>query len=287
MSFYKKPKSTSVINKRRKGPAARIIPWAQRFGVALCVFVLLGWVCSWFFLSGTATRTGVGIQKIVENTTANMGFRVSNIMLEGRKNAERDIILALVNMQKGSPLLAFNPAAAQEQIERVSWVERAEIERRLPDTIYIRITERQPLAFWQQNNKLRLIDTQGKVIATDNLAPFKNLPVVVGQDSEKYAPELIANLKAEPIIFDRVDAARRVSDRRWDLILKNKIEVKLPENDMALAISRLAKAQTEDSLLDKDIEHIDLRSEGRMIVRTRPGAVQEYNASLNTQGNNI
>lgn len=287
MSFYKKTKPTSVINKRRKGFAARAIPWAQRFGIAIVVLVALGWLCSWFVLSGTATKTGVGIQKIVENVTGDMGFRVTNIMLEGRKNADAEVILALVNMQKGSPLFAFNPAEAQEQIQRVSWVEHAEIERRLPDTIYIRITERQPLAFWQRGGQLSLIDTHGKVIAENNLAKFKNLILVVGPDSEKFAPQLIADLKAEPVIYDRIDAAQRIGDRRWDLVLKNKITIKLPETDTALAISRLAKAQAQDSILDKDIEHIDMRGQDRMIVRTRPGAVEEYKASLETGENNI
>ena len=55
--------------------------------------------------------------------------------------------------------------------------------------------------------------------------------------------------------------------------------MKLPEDDVALALRRLSKAQEDDNLLDKELISIDLRDPMRMIIRTRPGAVHEYKSS--------
>ena len=49
-----------------------------------------------------------------------------------------------------------------------------------------------------------------------------------------------ADLSAEELLYKRVDHARFIEQRRWDLILDKDIQVKLPENDVGLALRRLA-----------------------------------------------
>lgn len=86
-------------------------------------------------------------------------------------------------------------------------------------------------------------------------------------------------LDAEPDVAKRVEAASWIGDRRWDLKLSNGTVIKLPETDPALAVSRLAKAQKDDRLLDKRLKSIDIRNPDRIMVRTLPGAVQDYKAT--------
>jgi len=52
-------------------------------------------------------------------------------------------------------------ALLKARLEAMPWVREAEIERLLPDTIFVRLDERQPLAFWQRQGKLVLIDRDG------------------------------------------------------------------------------------------------------------------------------
>ncbi len=218
--------------------------------------------------------------QLKNETLASIGFRIENILLEGRVYSDAKLIMALVNMSKGDPLFAFDPTQAKEQIERMPWVESAEIERRWPDTLYIRLTERQPLAFLQKDKKLYLMDGKGEIINTNGLSRFQNLIVFIGEDSQQQAPAILAMLQAEPEILSRVETIKEIGGRRWDLVLKNGVTLKLPEKDSALALRQIADAQKSDQVLDKDIEHIDLRDHARMIIRTRPGTVQEYRASL-------
>ena len=280
----------SSFNKRRKGVLAVVIPWVRRFGIGLAVTVGLIWVGAWLHLSGSLARAGDWADERFEIATADMGFKVENILVEGRQYSDTGVLLAIVNVQKGDPLFAFDPQSAKDSITRIGWVEDVQVERRWPDTIYIGLKERQPLALWQSDKRLKLLDNKGEVIATDNLQRFSDLILVSGKGSSETAAQLVGNLKAEPIIFERVETAQRISERRWNLRLKNALEIKLPEEDIGLALRRLSTAQEEDGLLDKNIVSIDMREIDRISVRTKPGAVQEYSSGLKIEakaGNDI
>lgn len=239
---------------------------------------------AWLASSGVIDRALKAAQDQAYDLLADSGFRVNNILVEGRRETDPDVLRAIVNLERGDPIFAFDPAETREMIERLSWVRSVHIERRLPDTIYIGLVEREPIALWQHKNKLRVIDADG-VTLTDKLSPSqKTLPIVVGEYANEQAYNLLAMLEAEPEIKSLVEAATWVGDRRWDLTLKNEMTVRLPEMDIGLALSRLAKAQTEDKILEKDLSVIDLRETDRITVRTRPGAVQEYQARATAAG---
>ncbi len=283
-------------NKHRKGFKAVIFPWLRRFGMGAAIVIVLGWLSAWFFLSNADTRVSDWAQNKAIEITAAMGFTINDIYVEGRQYADADILKAIINVQKGDPLFSFNPKDAQYLIEQIGWVKAAHVERRWPGTIYIAIREKTPIALWQKDKRLRLLDEDGEIITTKTLTPFKEMIIVIGQDVPQTAPDLIANLKAEAAVFNRVESATRVSNRRWDLTLKNNIKIKLPEDDVGLALRQLARAQEDNNMLEKDLMSLDVRDPSRMIVRTRPGALEEYRArehkagfqpAANHTGNNI
>jgi len=241
----------------------------------------LFWVGSWFALSGAFARMHFKMQEAMLDESAQWGFAVQNIMVDGRKHTDGQTLKAMINMEKGDPIFAFDPDEARAQIEKLSWVKTAHVERRLPDTIYIRLEERTPMALWQKNKKLVLIDAEGVVLTDSNLAPWKNLLIVVGDDAPAHTAELLTMLEVEPDIQKRVEAATLVSGRRWDLKLKSGAEVKLPESELGLALRKLAVNHEEEALLDKNVLSIDVREEGRITVRTKPGAAQELDKDLN------
>jgi cell division protein FtsQ len=260
----------------RNRAASRLIEGLRRFGLVTGGVALFLGAAAWIVLSGAADRVAVGTRAKAWELSARAGFAVQDILVEGRINSDADVLRAILDLERGDPILAFNPSEAKDMIERISWVKEAHVERRLPGTIYIGIVERKPMALWQNKGKVRVVDEDG-VTLTDALRhKFDNLPIIVGEDAPRYAHALLEILTAEPEIMKRVEAATRVSERRWDLKLRNGVTVRLPETDVGHALSRLAAAQAEDGLMDRDITLIDLRDGGRITVRTRPGAVEEY-----------
>lgn len=280
---------SQVIGRRaRYAKKARLTGFARRFGFGLIILISVIWVGAWLVLSGAMDRTHQKAQNKLYQVLAESGFRVDNILVEGRVETDPEILRAIINLERGDPIFAFDPAETREMIERLSWVREAHVERRLPDTVYIGLVERKPMALWQNKNKMRVIDADG-VTLTDKLSAHqRTLPIVVGEYANEQAYNLLVMLEAEPDINSLLEAATWVGDRRWDLTLKNAMTVRLPESDIGLALSRLAQANAKDKILEKDLSVIDLRETDRITVRTRPGAVQEYKASFDTKaGDNI
>ena len=203
-------------------------------------------------------------------TTATLGLRVADIRVEGRATTDRDTILEALSARPGTPLLAIDPARAKQQLESLPWVRSAVIERRFPDTIYVRLVEREPMALWQHHGKLDLIDRSGAVISVTRLDRFAKLPLVVGEDAPAHANELLTMLAREPDLAAHVTAAIRVGGRRWNLRLDNAIDVLLPADDPAAAWAGLAGLQRNSAILQRDVQAIDMRLPDRLVVRVAP-----------------
>ena len=245
--------------------------WKRRirnWGFALCALFLTGWLAMLGSASGSfeAGRNWVA-QKTTE-TTVDAGFKVAEISVTGRNKTNAAEILKAVSVKIGDPILELDPVATKTELERLPWVETATVLRRLPGKILIEITERSPAAIWQNNKQLFLIDKTGKVLSDTIPNEFKNLPMIVGSDAASAVTDILTLLTAEPEISQRLDAATRVSGRRWDLKLKNGVDIKLPEENIGYALRRLAVQQQKAKLLDRRIFTIDLRFTDKIIVRT-------------------
>lgn len=196
-----------------------------------------------------------------------LGLMVGEVFVEGRDETPAANILAVLDVHRGAPILGFDPAAAKAELERLPWVRSAAVERRLPDTIYVRISERRPLALWQRHSQLALIDRDGNEIPGVDIRRFAHLPLVVGEDAPPHAAALVALLATEPELQRRVSAAQRVGGRRWNLRLDNGVDVRLPEVNPGAAWLKLAEMVRADKILDRNINLIDLQQIDRMIVR--------------------
>jgi cell division protein FtsQ len=264
---------------RRRAPSfirVRVSDFIRRFGLIIIGGGFVAGSVSYLFLSGIVTDYMAKGHSYVYDKSVEYGFVVNQILVEGRVNSDVDIIRAILNLERGDPLLAFNPYEAKELIERISWVKAAHIERRLPDTVYILLQERRPLALWQHKGKLRVIDSEGTTLTDALRQDFSDLPIIVGEDAARYAPTLLGNLEAEPSIYKMLDSAIWLSERRWDLKLKNGVIVKLPDQREADALKRLSAEHELNQLLDRAVTHIDLRDPQRIIVKTVPGAVEAF-----------
>jgi len=278
-------KNRNKITKKRKKPLARrrrppswwqkFVFQFRRFGIYSSITFIAIWLIAIAFVSGSFGKAGDYIYAHYLTLTVNMGFKVDDILITGRQYTDPELLRALLNTERGDPILGFDPEHAKELIEKITWVQTAYVARQLPGTIYIEITERKPLAIWQEKDTLRVIDYEGHVLTDENLEEFNTLPIIVGSGAPNHVAHLVNILNAEPIIADRLDAAIRIGQRRWDLKLYNGIKIKLPERDVELAIRTLVKKHEENNLLDENITSIDLRNSDKLIIKAKPGVAQQ------------
>ena len=262
-------------------PRRRQVGFARRvslLGLWIAVLVLIsGGVYSAVRLSRSPLGQSLlqsAADRIIQGTGL-LGLTVADITVEGRETTDRETILAALGVGLGTPILAANPTRAKEQLEALPWVRTAVIERRLPDTLYVRLIERKPLALWQHGGKLDLIDREGAVIPVARLDRFAKLPMVVGEGAASHASELLEMLASEPDLAARVTAAIRVGDRRWNLRIENTIDVLLPADETASAWSQLARLERSSAILKREVLTIDLRLPDRLVLRVSPEPSKE------------
>lgn len=238
-----------------------------------------GWVvfCALVVLIGLITvRTSTPggslatLRERIGGATAFTGLRVTDVVIEGRANTPEPLLRAAIGVSKGDPILGFSVEQARQRIETLTWVEHATVERRLPATVVVFLQERRPFAIWQNQGKFVLIDRAGQLVANQNVAEFRHLPLVVGPGAPPAAAALLDALIDRPDLQKRIIAAVRVGERRWNLRLNNGADVMLPEGQEVKALDRLMQLQQEHALLDRPLAAIDMRLGDRLVVRPRP-----------------
>ncbi len=275
---------TTIMN-RRAGQHAQLKYWAKRVGLAVAV---TGTIIGGFAYASSSGYFEQMLGRMARSFHAQMvdsGLKVQNVVVEGRQNANIQALKYIVDIQKGQSIFEPDIDAIKDKLEHVTWVKSAVVERHFPDMIAIRLEERHPMALWQHQGKLSIIDSEGEILSDGNLGRFKHLMILVGDDAPKQAKDLVSMIMVEPDLRSRVESAKWIGGRRWDLYLKNGVSVKLPEDDLGQAVRRLASAQGEAKLMDRKIQSIDLRDPLRIVVQTEPGAVEEYQASYHPQKN--
>jgi cell division protein FtsQ len=262
--------------------ASRWLRASRKYAAAgLALAILIG-APTWIWYSGWAERTLERVYHQTLEAAARVGFAVTDVRASGRRETSRKQVLAALGVRIGQPIFAFDPYRAKARLERLAWVKTVIVERRLPDTILVSIIERKPMALWQRNGKLALIDRQGVIIQKHGLGRFAHLPVVVGDDAPALTQELLNILRTQPKLLRRVEAMVRVGGRRWNLRMKNGIRVRLPEQGVGRAWARLAEAENRQKLLRRDVILIDLRLGDRMVVRIAPEAMRRRVAGKDT-----
>ena len=254
----KRPSGLKLLLRRQRRLLRPAVWGLAGFGVVLLGILLLH-----------SVKPGGTLARVRDTMAASINMRVEQIVIEGRSNTPEVLLNAALGVHRGDSILGFSLDGARSRIESLSWVEHAAVERRLPGTLVVNLTERRPFAIWQNQGKFTLIDRDGQTVANEDVAAFGELPLVVGAGAPQAATALLDALAAQPALKPRVMAAVRVGERRWNLRMKNGTDVLLPEGAEVQALARLAELQAADALLDRPLQVVDMRLADRLVVRAQ------------------
>jgi cell division protein FtsQ len=152
---------------------------------------------------------------------------------------------------------------------KLGWVKDARISRRLPDTLVVDIVERDPVAVWQHDGQLHLIDVQGVVLQSVATDDMPDLPLVVGPDANRQTAGLNKLMENAPALKPMLAGATWVGNRRWDLRFQSGETLSLPEGDRAsaAALVNFARMDGVNRLLGRGIVKFDMRDPDRFVLR--------------------
>jgi cell division protein FtsQ len=202
------------------------------------------------------------------------GFRIVSLALSGQQHISREEVLATAGVTGRRSLLFLDVEETRERLKTNPWIADATVLKLYPGELQIHIKEREAFALWQKDGRVSVIAADGTVLEPYVSPRLLRLPLIVGRGADTRANEFLALLDRYPAIREQVRASILVGQRRWNLRLKNGLDVRLPEANVASALERLIALDRDAKLLSRDIVAIDLRLPDRVTVRLSEAAAK-------------
>lgn len=241
-------------------------------GSSAAALLLLASVSYGVVRGGHEAQIAENVQDLCDTAANELGFRISEIALAGGHEVSRDEVLMLAGISDHSSLLFLDAARARARLMANPWIENAAVLKLYPDRLRIEIKERKPFALWQRDGRIALIAADGTVLEPSAPVRFSTLPLVVGKGAEQTARDFLNVVARFPKIAQLTEASVLVAERRWNLHLKNGVEVLLPESEADQALRILVDLDRSKKLLSRDIVAVDLRLPDRVTIRQSDAA---------------
>jgi len=264
---------------REQNPPPRLIALLERYiphraGVAATVLMLLG-SAGFGIVKGGHLEELTSAASDTRNAIANSaGFRITTVAINGRKQLTQDEVLAIGGVNGRSSLLFLDAALVRDKLKANPWIADATVQKLYPGQLQINIVERTAFALWQRDGRLSVIADDGAVLEPYVSSRFMSLPLVVGRGAETRARDFLALLDRYPQVRDATKAAVFVGERRWNLRLKDGLDIRLPEHDVGNALATVSKLDKEERLFSRDIVAVDLRLPDRLSVQLSEDAAK-------------
>lgn len=240
-------------------------PWAL-------ASMMIAVACVWAIAKDVPQAMYFYAEKQLAQLAISADVQLKNVYLEGQEHTNTEDILQVMDVKIGAPLFSVEIQEIRTNLEALPWVRYAEVERQYPSTLTVRIVERIPVALWQFDQQLQLLDSEGEVIRAENISSFSDYLILVGKDAPYHLPEVMQMLESQKSLKPFVSSFIRVSERRWDVILRNDIRIMLPEQQPEKMWDYLAQLQEEKHMLDDNsIESINLKIPEKIFIERKSG----------------
>lgn len=239
----------------------------------------------WGWQSGMVAQKWSALEEVVSAQLVKSGLAIDAVIVSGLSHLPEGEVLEAAAIPRGTPIFAVDLEEVRDRVAMIGWVRDVAVSRQFPNIVRIDVTERVPIAVWQHEGELVLIDNTGAQITRTGIENFQTLPQVVGAGANVAAASIVTVLQSEPMLYGQMSAAIRVGERRWDVLFKNGVRLKLPEDGAARAWRRMAELQAKHNVLAREVEIVDLRQADRLILRLTSDEVKRRQVHKNMSAN--
>lgn len=213
------------------------------------------------------TRIALGVSATAGQALMALGFGIDQVNLSGHHFTPDSDVYDALDLPNVKTFADFDAAAALKRIERLSWVDAAQITRIFPGSLSVQIRERIPAAVWRRGDKSYLIDATGRVLGLIPDASSWQLRRIAGESANSEASMLFTALSSHPDIEHLYDHAERIAERRWSVVLKNGSRLELGADRDSEGLSLIQSHSDLKRALAGPPAVIDVRTPGRAVVR--------------------
>jgi cell division protein FtsQ len=187
-------------------------------------------------LAGAATVTvAVYGTRFLLYSPSMLLLKPDQIEVNGNRIVGREAVLQQFVQDRNRSVLLVPLDVRRSEIERISWIESASVQRILPNRLRIEVTERTPVAFARNGNELALIDAHGVILDRPQGEDLR-FPIVTGVSEEVARDQREKRMQAYEEFIKDVDLVRAgSSDRVSEIDLSNPKDLRVVMTGLASA----------------------------------------------------
>ena len=203
-------------------------------------------------------------------TQSDARFAVKTIEVAGAMHTPRAALDDLTRSYQGLNLFQIDIARVQRDLGGLGWVSRIDIEKKLPDTLRIKITERKPVALVRSGERLLYVDEQG--IGFAELSPRvgdDDLPIIsdaAGAELTRTVTLLRTLQARDRELYSRISEVWPIAPRGFALYDRDLGAVVYANAEDISAKYRSLYAVLEAEK-KPEIEYADLRFADRVVIK--------------------
>jgi len=212
------------------------------------------------------------VMSLYRQTQSDRRFAVRHIEIIGAVHAPRAALHEVVNRYVGLNLFRLDIARVHSDLAALSWINGVEIEKKLPDTLRIRVSERSAVALVESSGTIRYVDAAGIEFA--ELSPEvgdADLPLITaasGPDLVRCVA-LVRELRGrDPQVYARISEVRPLPPRGFALFDRRiGAFVYANEDDVFTKWRDLAAIARSERFGRGDLAYVDLRFADRVVIK--------------------
>ena len=188
--------------------------------------------------------------------------KINYININGLGENDNAILLQEIKNLNLDNIFSINKNEIVNQMNSNSLVENYNIFKRYPSSIDININKTKFLARINNNGKIFLVGSNGKLI--ENNFSSNQLPFIFGNPNIYKFLEFKKTIDQSKISYDEIKNLYFFSSQRWDLELKNNIIIKLSKNYTKESLNLALEFLYSDRF--RDVTIIDARIKNQIIL---------------------
>jgi cell division protein FtsQ len=222
---------------------------------------------------------------LYQRTQSDARFAVKQVEISGAKHTPRAALASVTAGYSGTNLFRIDIARVQNDLRGLKWVSRIDIEKKLPDTLRINVTERTPVALVRTGDRIQYVDEHGVTFAelSPEVGDDDLIVIDVGQapppvrtgEGACPTPELeraVAFVHAlhasDPLLYSRISEVRPIAPRGFALFDRELgATVYANAEDVSPKWRSLYSIVKTEHLGRGALEYADLRFADRVVVK--------------------
>ena len=205
------------------------------------------------FLFGSITNIGLYNSKFLN---------LSKIEISGLDENESRQLKNKIENLKLKNIFFLDENKIKNIIELNTLIENYQIFKIYPSNLYIKINKTKLLAKINQSGKIMLLGSNGKL--SETISTNQQLPFIFGKPKVEEFLNFKIIIDQSKFSYDEIENFYFFPSKRWDIELKNKIILKLPNEDIKNTLDYLFEFLNNKNLYSSRI--IDARINNQIIL---------------------